>query len=121
MKSVRTENTGPELTVRRILFGMGYRYRLHRVDLPGRPDIVLPKYRTVILVHGCFWHGHRCRYGRLPKSNVSYWEKKIALNRERDRVVRTALMRDGWTVHEIWQCQLSDETRIANRLSAFLL
>lgn len=120
MQSVGSKNTKPEIAVRRILFRMGYRYRLHGADLPGRPDIVLSRYRAAILVNGCFWHGHRCQHGRLPKSNVSYWRTKITKNKERDKIVKRKLKQSGWQVHEVWECELSDERKVASKLKALL-
>lgn len=108
MARVRGANTGPELVVRRILHRLGYRFRLHRRDLPGRPDIVLPKHRTVVFVHGCFWHQHSCRRGRRkPASNLDYWLPKLTKNVQRDAKVKRALKRLGWRVLTIWECQLA--------------
>lgn len=120
MQSVGTKNTHPEIAVRKIVFAMGYRYRLHRADLPGRPDIVLPKYRTVMLVHGCFWHGHGCKYGKLPKSHVVYWKRKIKLNRLRDNRVKKQLRYLGWKVVEIWQCQTRDSELLKRVVRSYL-
>ncbi|EKQ6337925.1 TPA: very short patch repair endonuclease [Pseudomonas aeruginosa] len=120
MQSVGTAHTGPEMTVRRILHGLGYRYRLHRKDLPGKPDVVFTKKRKVIFVHGCFWHGHGCSKGRLPKSRLDYWEPKIARNHQRDQDVENALRSLGWQVLTIWQCELKDLQGVEARLSAFL-
>ncbi|WP_421995865.1 very short patch repair endonuclease [Reyranella sp.] len=120
MQSVQTRNTGPELAVRRLLHAEGYRFRLHRRDLPGSPDIVFPGRRAVIFVNGCFWHGHSCKKGRLPKSRNEYWDDKIAGNRARDRRKRTELTRLGWRVHDVWQCQIKDPVALARRLRKFL-
>ena len=120
MQSVKTRNTGPELTVRRALFVAGYRYRLHRKDLPGRPDIVLPGRKKVIFVHGCFWHGHGCAKGRGSKSRLDYWEPKLMANKERDTRNARALMDLGWGVLTLWQCQLSDAEQLKKRLQLFL-
>lgn len=106
MSAVRTEDTGPELLVRKLLSAQGYRYRLHRKDLPGRPDIVFPGRRKAVFVHGCFWHGHRCAKGRLPKSRLRYWKPKIAENKKRDARNLAELRRLGWSVLTVWQCQL---------------
>jgi DNA mismatch endonuclease, patch repair protein len=114
MAAIRGRDTTPELRVRQALHALGYRYRLHRRDLPGKPDLVLPKYRAVIFVHGCFWHMHRCPYGRpKPATNSSFWEEKRQGNVERDERNRLALEADGWRVFVIWEC----ETRVANRLA----
>lgn len=105
MSGIRGKNTRPELLVRKILFAAGFRFRLHRRDLPGMPDIVLPKYRAAILVHGCFWHMHEgCRYAKLPSSNVRFWRKKLARNRERDQKNIDLLMDAGWRVLVVWEC-----------------
>lgn len=108
MSSVHTKNTGPELAVRKLLSAEGYRYRLHRKDLPGCPDIIFPSRRKAIFVHGCFWHGHRCTKGRLPKSRLQYWKPKIAQNKKRDIRNIAKLRRSDWRVIVVWQCQLND-------------
>src|SRR5690349_13273904 len=109
MRRVKGRDTKPEMTVRRLLTGLGVRYRLHRKDLPGSPDIVLPGRRLAIFVHGCFWHGHDCaRGGRIPKQNQPYWLAKIGRNRGRDVAVREALAAAGWRVETIWECELKD-------------
>ena len=120
MQSVGSKDTGPELVVRRLLHGMGYRYRLHRKDLPGRPDIVLGPRRKAIFVHGCFWHGHDCPKGRLPKSRLDYWRPKINKNRERDRAKQELLKSLGWSVLTIWQCEMKDLEALAVRLQDFV-
>jgi DNA mismatch endonuclease (patch repair protein) len=117
MRRVRQQNTAPELTVRKFAHRSGLRFRLHRPDLPGRPDIVFPRRRVALFVHGCFWHGHPgCRASRLPATNVDYWKGKIATNRARDARVEAALGALGWTPAVIWQC----ETRNAATLGAAL-
>ena len=109
------------MAVRRLLHRLGYRYRLHRADLPGRPDIVFGPRRKVIFVHGCFWHGHSCRRGsRKPKTNAEYWERKIAGNIARDRRQLAELAAGGWTALTLWECQVDDEERLARDLEAFL-
>lgn len=120
MQSVKTQDTGPEMAIRRWLHARGYRYRLHRRDLPGSPDIVFPKRRAVIFVHGCFWHGHNCPKGRLPKSRPEYWKPKIEANQDRDRRVRAELRALGWRVRDVWQCQLKQTRSLARRLEKFL-
>jgi DNA mismatch endonuclease (patch repair protein) len=107
MAAVRNKNTAPERAVRAALFSAGYRYRLHRKDLPGSPDIVLPRYRTAVFVHGCFWHGHHCPRGRRPTSNVDFWNAKLDRNIARDRE-RSALKALGWHVVTIWQCAINE-------------
>jgi DNA mismatch endonuclease (patch repair protein) len=106
MSAVRTKNTAPELQVRRTLHALGFRYRLHERRLPGCPDIVFPRFRVAVFVHGCFWHGHRCRRGRRPISNAAFWNGKIESNRERDRRNIAALRNSGWKVVVIWACSL---------------
>ena len=117
MSRIRGRDTTPELAVRSLLHRLGYRFRLHRRDLPGKPDIVLPKYRTAILVHGCFWHRHsRCRFAYTPKSNAAFWQEKFACNVERDRQVRRQLRERGWHVLVIWECQILDVRSLAKRV-----
>lgn len=120
MAKVRTEHTGPEIKVRKLLHRLGYRFRLHAANLPGKPDIVFPARRKAIFVHGCFWHGHRCRWGKLPKTRLEYWAPKISANRARDAAQRTALRRLGWRVLLVWQCEARDATSLGNKLQAFL-
>ena len=105
MASVRSGNTKPEWIVRRAVHAAGFRYRLHRRDLPGSPDLVLPRLRVVVFVHGCFWHGHDCRRGaRMPATNTEYWSSKIARNRHRDARNAKLLRAANWRVHTIWEC-----------------
>lgn len=108
MSRVRSKDTQPELFVRRLVHGMGYRFRLHAKDLPGKPDLVLRKHSCVIFVHGCFWHRHSkaCPLTRLPKSRIGFWEDKLEQNRRRDAKTRRALRREGWRVLVVWECQL---------------
>jgi DNA mismatch endonuclease (patch repair protein) len=120
MSSVGTKHTAPEMTVRRTLHRLGYRYGLHSRNLPGSPDLVFASRRKVLFVHGCFWHGHGCRWGRLPKSRPEYWAPKIGANRSRDRRARAALRRLGWSCLTIWQCQLRDPGKAFRRIQAFL-
>lgn len=121
MRAVKGRDTEPERAVRRLIHGMGFRYRLNRADLPGKPDIVLPGRRKVIFVHGCFWHGHKCRRGnRMPKNNREYWSQKISRNRERDRAARAALKEKGWRVATVWECELKRGERLRKRLNTFL-
>ena len=108
MSRIRGKDTGPEMVIRKALFANGFRYRLHVKNLPGKPDIVLPKYNAVVIVDGCFWHGHKnCKFFRMPKSRISFWRKKIDANRARDVKNRRKLRRLGWNVIQIWECQLS--------------
>lgn len=112
MAAIHSRDTKPELLVRRFLFSKGYRYRLNHPRLPGRPDIVLRKYRTCIFIHGCFWHGHdSCRHFRIPKTNTEFWTAKIKRNRERDIEVRAKLKSLGWHTIVIWECQLKPKQR----------
>jgi DNA mismatch endonuclease (patch repair protein) len=105
MSRIRGRDTGPEKIVRSLLFRSGFRFRLHRRDLPGRPDIVLPKYRAVIFINGCFWHAHaRCAYATSPSSNRKFWETKLAVNQERDRRNIGKLRQAGWRVLVVWEC-----------------
>lgn len=120
MQAVKTAGTGPELVVRRALFALGYRYRLHDKRLPGRPDIVFHGRRKAIFVHGCFWHGHGCAKGRLPKSRLDYWEPKIAANRNRDARNVADLHALGWDVLTVWQCETLDLGALSERLTNFM-
>lgn len=106
MASVRSKNTKPEMRVRKTAHRIGYRYRLHRSDLPGKPDMVFPSRRIAMFVHGCFWHGHPCKRGdRMPASNVEYWREKIARNQRRDIANRLLLRELGWTPVVVWECE----------------
>ena len=116
MQAVRQKNTKPEVTVRRLLHRLGYRFRLHRRDLPGSPDIVLPKHRTVIFVHGCFWHRHGCKKTTTPKIRRNFWEAKFAANVERDRRKEEQLREAGWRVLTIWECQVNELEILAAHL-----
>ena len=107
MRAVKSSNTKPEIALRKALFALGYRYRLNVKTLPGKPDLVFAKHRTVIFVHGCFWHGHDCKRGRrVPKTNRDYWTAKIARNRARDEKNEAALAALGWRVITVWECEL---------------
>jgi DNA mismatch endonuclease, patch repair protein len=121
MRAVKGKDTTPELIVRRLVFAMGYRYRLHRKDLPGKPDLVFPRLHKVIFVNGCFWHGHDCMRGaRVPKDHRDYWLNKIDKNRMRDCASGRSLKALGWKVSVIWECQLKNEKLLRKRLSSFL-
>ena len=112
MSHVRGKDTKPEVMVRQYLFANGFRYRLYRKDLPGKPDIVLPKYKTVIFINGCFWHGHSgCKYATIPEANHDFWLAKISGNIERDKSNHAKLFELGWKVIEIWQCELKPKFR----------
>jgi DNA mismatch endonuclease (patch repair protein) len=120
MGRIRSKDTKPEVAVRSMLHRLGYRFRLHRKDLPGRPDIVLPKHRKIILVQGCFWHGHTCRLASKPKSNEKYWSDKIATNQARDARNADALALQGWTVLELWECEVRRLVGLEEKLRTFL-
>jgi DNA mismatch endonuclease (patch repair protein) len=120
MSRIGSKHTKPEIVVRSLLHRLGYRYRLHRKDLPGRPDIAFTGRKKAIFVHGCFWHGHGCKIGKLPKSNLDFWKQKIERNRQRDRENRSKLEQIGWQVEEVWQCELKDYQTLGDRLRWFL-
>jgi DNA mismatch endonuclease, patch repair protein len=120
MQSVKTRDTGPELAVRRLLYGLGYRYRLNAKNLPGRPDIVFPGKMKAIFVHGCFWHGHGCTKGQAPKSRLDYWGPKLRANKERDAAQILALKSLGWTVLTVWQCETADPETMRAKLVDFI-
>lgn len=121
MSRIRSKNTKPELAVRRLLHSMGYRFRLHRRDLPGNPDIVLPRHGVCIFVHGCFWHLHRdCKQARIPKTKRAWWRKKLEGNAARDKRHATALHRLGWRVITIWECQTEKPASLTRRLRRLL-
>jgi DNA mismatch endonuclease, patch repair protein len=121
MSAVKGKNTAPEMAVRRLVHGMGYRYGLHRRDLPGSPDLVFRSRRKVVFVHGCFWHAHRCPAGdRIPKTRSEFWAAKIESNRRRDIRNKRELSRLGWSYMVIWECELKANVRLARRLARFL-
>lgn len=121
MRAVKSRDTGPERIVRRIVTRLGYRYRLNRADLPGKPDLTLRALRSVMFVHGCFWHGHRCRRGaRMPRTNALYWSQKISRNRSRDASARRRLRKLGWKVLVVWECRLKDEAKSIRLIRDFL-
>src|ERR1700753_970569 len=126
MSRIRSKNTKPEMIVRRFLFGKGFRYRLHDKKLPGRPDIVLPKYKTVIFIHGCFWHGHEgCKYYVVPKTRTEWWLNKIQGNITNDANAEIALKASGWKIIKIWECELKKSfidkalNQLLNSLSSY--
>jgi len=121
MRAVKGKNTRPEQAVRSLLHALGYRFRLHRKDLPGSPDIVLHGRKAVILVHGCFWHGHGCKRGRrAPKTNADYWTRKLAGNAARDARAKAELEAVGWRVLVVWECETEDRETLAGKLRTFL-
>ena len=123
MRLVRSEDTKPEMAVRRLAHGLGYRFRLHRKDLPGKPDLVFPRRGKIIFVHGCFWHQHRCKRGsRIPSSRQEYWLPKLRGNVARDKAVLRQLRKLGWSVLVVWECQTKPDKldRLAERIARFL-
>lgn len=120
MGLIRSKNTKPELHLRRLVFRLGYRFRLHRRDLPGKPDLVFPAKRKIVFLHGCYWHGHHCRLGRMPKSKLDYWIGKIATNSARDATTLRRLRGMGWKCMVIWECELRDVERTCIRIKDFL-
>lgn len=121
MRAVKSENTKPELFVRYLLHRLGYRYRLHRKDLPGKPDLTFAGRRRVIFVHGCFWHGHNCKRGvRVPKQNRDYWENKVTRNRRRDMMNLDALQQLRWKALVVWECELANSAALSDKLVSFL-
>ena len=121
MRAVKSQDTAPELVVRRMLHAAGFRYRLHPGDLPGRPDIVFRRKKKAIFVHGCFWHGHPCpRGGRAPKTNTEYWKEKIQRNERRDRKAVESLRLMGWAVLVIWECEMADVERLRQSIIQFV-
>ena len=110
MSAIKSKNTKPEIKVRKVLHSMGYRFRLHRKDLPGSPDIVLPKYKTVIFVHGCFWHRHEnCKYASIPKTRKEFWESKFKANVKRDKEIQEKIKNIGWQSVVVWECEIKNE------------
>jgi DNA mismatch endonuclease (patch repair protein) len=121
MRAVKGRDTKPEMLVRRAVYALGYRYRLHRRDLPGSPDLVFSTRRKVIFVNGCFWHGHTCKRGaRLPKANRDYWIAKIGRNVARDAASLKALKDDGWRSLVLWECEIGPPVRLSSKLKRFL-
>ena len=117
MSAIKSKNTKPEIKVRKVLHSMGYRFRLHSKDLPGSPDIVLPKYKTVIFVHGCFWHRHEnCKYASTPKTRQEFWKAKFRENINRDKLNQENLSSKGWKIIIVWECEIKDKDFDLNRL-----
>ena len=122
MSRIRNKNTRPEIIVRSLVHSMGYRYSLHRKDLPGHPDMVLTRHHKIIFVHGCFWHMHRCRYGRVvPKTNKKFWKIKREGNVDRDKRNLRKLRKEGWKVLVIWECHTRNTKKLMNNLKKFLV
>lgn len=120
MAAVHSKDTQPEMLVRRLVHSMGYRYRLHRTDLPGKPDLVFLSKRKIILVHGCFWHQHGCKSSHMPKSNTDYWTPKLERNQVRDAANMKALNEAGWECIVLWECELKDTAALKKRVNRFL-
>lgn len=120
MSRIRSKDTGPERVVRSLVHRLGFRFRLHRRDLPGTPDLAFPSRQKAIFVHGCFWHGHVCKVGKMPKSRTEYWGPKIIENRARDARKRRKLARLGWRSLVIWECETKDSSSLARRVEEFL-
>lgn len=123
MAAIRSKNTKPELLVRRMLHSLGYRFRLHRPDLPGKPDIVFQRRKKVVFVHGCFWHQHSdpaCSTARMPAANTGYWWPKLSRNIERDRIAQAALAEAGWDALTVWACEIDDAFLLKEKLVKFL-
>lgn len=120
MSRIRSKDTKPELFVRRAAWAAGFRYRLHKKGLPGRPDLVFPSLGTVVFVHGCYWHGHSCQKGRIPSGNSEFWRAKFAANKLRDRRNRDQLKRLGWDVYTVWECSLSTVAKRAVSIDQLL-
>ena len=121
MQKVKSKDTHPEMVVRRLLHKAGYRYRLHRKDLPGKPDIVFPSRRKIVWVHGCFWHRHPgCKYNRMPASNQSYWTPKLEINVVRDEQALYQVTAEGWEAMVVWECEIKDSEELLRRLTEFL-
>jgi DNA mismatch endonuclease, patch repair protein len=121
MSAIKGKNTKPEIRVRKLLHAMGYRFRLHKKDLPGKPDIVLPRYKKIVFVHGCFWHGHKgCKRATTPKTRTGFWRNKIDKNRERDRRCVRQLRGKGYGVLTVWECEIKNLDKLTNRLKRYL-
>jgi DNA mismatch endonuclease (patch repair protein) len=120
MSRIRGKNSKAEIIVRRMIHAMGFRFRLHDVRLPGKPDLVFPRFKKVIFVHGCFWHRHDCHLGRLPKSRLDFWLPKLQKNKERDHANRVILSELGWGQMIVWECELRDNSALRRRLTHFL-
>lgn len=120
MANIRSADTIPEVELRKLVHSLGFRFRLHRTDLPGKPDLVLPKHRAALMMNGCFWHGHTCKDGRRPGSNTEYWNRKLDRNAQRDKKNLAALKRLGWRCLVVWECQLKNRERLERRILHYL-
>lgn len=123
MKKIGPKNSKQELFIRKLIFSFGYRYRLHRKDLPGKPDLVFPKYKKVIFINGCFWHGHTCKRGKLPETNREFWKKKICGNVKRDKENYKKLKEFGWKILVVWQCEIKTKNTeyLQQQIKSFLI
>ena len=122
MSRIRGKDSNPEMKLRRLIHGMGFRYRLHVRNLPGKPDLVFPRRRAVIFMHGCFWHRHEgCKLARLPKSKISFWKEKLETNRQRDLLNQELLREQGWHILVVWECQLNDTAKVSRIVGEFLI
>lgn len=120
MRAIRSKGTKPEIAVRQLVHRMGLRFRLHRADLPGKPDLVFPSRRKVIFVHGCFWHSHGCSRSHVPRSNLEYWRGKLERNSKRDALYRRSLKSAGWKLLVIWECEVKNVPVLSRRVARFL-
>jgi DNA mismatch endonuclease (patch repair protein) len=121
MSQIRDKNTKPEIIIRSIVHRMGFRFRLHDKNLPGKPDIVLPRHKNIIFIHGCFWHLHNCKYGQVtPATNAAFWQNKRQSNKTRDKRNMAQLKKFGWNILVIWECQLETPVKVSGRLQLFL-
>lgn len=120
MGRIAGRNTKPEIAVRSVIHRLGYRFRLHQRNLPGKPDIVLPRLNKAVFVHGCFWHGHKCLRGRRPATNKRFWNKKLNLNKDRDARFNRLLRRLGWKLLVVWECELKNADKLVDKLKGFL-
>jgi len=123
MSRIQSKDTTPEMIVRKLIFSKGYRYRLHRKELPGKPDIILPSKKKIVFVHGCFWHQHnnpKCKIARVPKSKTEYWIPKLERNVERDAEHQKSLRSKGWKVLVVWECETNDVKKLSRKLDRFL-
>ena len=122
MSAIKSKNTKPEIAVRKLLHSMGYRFRIHKKNLPGSPDIVLPKYKTVIFVHGCFWHRHEnCKYASTPKTRKEFWENKFKANVKRDLEIQEKIKNIGWKSVVIWECEIKNKSKLKNNFKNLFL
>jgi len=120
MSRIKNSNTKPELFVRKLIYSMGYRYRLHKKNLPGHPDMVFSNKRKVIFIHGCFWHQHECKHYVMPRSRIDFWQKKLIENKNRDKRNNDLLLKYGWDILIIWECELKEVDSLSDKIRVFL-